>query len=224
MVGFKKRGLRFELIVSLALLVAAAVGLVGLAVFKFAQQEMMALKIESGLMMAWTIEEKLISSPQGDDLPLLVNALARTGFEGIRVMDQNGKILASSKNWPGQGRPLKEDLIKVMGTGQFRSYTGGTGLLFFGPDPTLTLAVPLYKGSRVVGAVGLFSSLAKLRSSWTRTRWIIYLYVAMDTLVMVLFGGYLLSRRLIHPLSRMLVHVKDLADGSYHPDSDPARG
>ncbi len=86
MIGLKERGLRFELTAGLALLVAAAVGWVGLAVFKYAQQEMLALKIESGLILARTIEERLISSPTGHDLDFLVNTLAQTGFEGALIL------------------------------------------------------------------------------------------------------------------------------------------
>ena len=224
MIGLKEHGLRFELTAGLALLVAAAVGWVGLAVFKYAQQEMLALKIESGLMLARTIEERLISSPTGHDLDFLVNTLAQAGFEGIRVINQNGKTLVSSKNWSREERPDQNDLTKVMATGRFRSYMGGTGLFSFGPDPTLALAVPIYKGSKVVGAVGLSASLTRMRVSWARTRWIIFLYLAIDTVIMVLFGGYLLSRRLIRPLSRMLVRVKALAEGEYHPYPAPVKG
>ena len=224
MIGLKERGLRFELTAGLALLVAAAVGWVGLAVFKYAQQEMLALKIENGLILARTIEERFISSPTGQDLDFLVNTLSQTGFEGIRVINQHGKTLVSSKNWSREERPDQNDLTKAIATGRFRSYMGGTGLFSFGPDPTLALVVPIYKGSKVVGAVGLSSSLTKMRASWARTRWIILLYLTIDTVIMVLFGGYLLSRRLIQPLSRMLARVKALAEGEYSPYPAPVKG
>ena len=114
MFGLKERGLRFELTASLALLAAAAVGLVGLAVFKYAQRETIALKIEGGLTLAIAIEERLASSPPGTDLNPLINTLARTGFEGIRVINRAGKTIASSKDWSHQ----RIDISKRPGRGK----------------------------------------------------------------------------------------------------------
>ncbi|MBW2091039.1 MAG: HAMP domain-containing protein, partial [Deltaproteobacteria bacterium] len=72
--------------------------------------------------------------------------------------------------------------------------------------------------------IGLYSPLRDLRASWIRTRWIIFLYLFLDTLIMVIFGSYLLSRRLVRPLARMLVRVKALAEGKYQPGLEPVSG
>ncbi|MBW2061455.1 MAG: HAMP domain-containing protein [Deltaproteobacteria bacterium] len=224
MVSLKERGLRFEIIVSLALLVAAAVGLVGLVVFKYTQREMIALKVESGLILARTIEERLITPSLEGGLEYWVNTLAQTGFKGIAVLDQNGKPLVTSPAWSWEDRPNRNDLEQTLKTRQMRTFLRRTGFIFFGSDPTLALAVPLFDGPRVIGVVGLYSPLTDLRASWARIRWIILLYLLLDTLIMVFFGTYVLSRRLIRPLTRMLVRVKALAQDEYRPGLEPVSG
>jgi len=217
MLGFKPRGLRFEITVSLALLVAAAVGLVGLVVFKYAQREMIQLKIENGLIISSALEHRLRQGPTEDEFQLLVSALSLAGFEGIVVMDRQGHTLARSDRWDWKGRPDRTDLDQVLAAGEPRTYLGGGGYIFFGPDPTLAMAVPLRQGPRVIAVAGLYSSLDDLRIAWARARWIIFLYLALDTLIIVIFGTYLLSNRLVRPLAGMLDRVRQLAEGEYKP-------
>lgn len=219
-----KHGLRFEIIVSLAILVAAAVGLVGVVVFKFTQKEMITLKIESGLLLARIIEERIISSPKGSSLSALISTLTQTGFEGIVVINKFGNIQASSSNWSWENRPSRTELMEAMITRQQKTFFAGDSLFFFGRDPSLAMAVPLYDGTKLVGAAGIYSPLKDLKASWSRTRMIVIYYLGLDTLIMVVFGTYLLTLRLIRPLKGMLERVKALADGEYSPDDEPVYG
>lgn len=213
--------LRTEIVVSLALLVAAAVGLVGLVVLKRTQPEMIALKIETGLALARAIEERLCLPQPGHGLERLVRSLTASGFESIVVVDTAGRVLAANPPWPWPNPPSREDLARCMSTRRTLTFLNQPRFLFFGADPTLGLAVPLYDRLRVVGSVGLYSSLARLRAGWARTQWIIFIYLALDTLVAVLFGAYILSRRVVEPLSRMVARVQALAEGEYHPGLEP---
>ena len=77
-----KWGLRFEILVSLGLLAAAAVGFVGLFVLKYTQREMLALKVQNGLVLAKAMEEQL-DAPHPERLQVMVGVLAQTGFERI---------------------------------------------------------------------------------------------------------------------------------------------
>jgi HAMP domain-containing protein len=83
------------------------------------------------------------------------------------------------------------------------------------------MAVPLFRGVQVVGVLGLYSSLNQMKASWNRTQWIIFIYLALDTLITVLFGAYLLSQRLVRPLDRLVGRVQALAEGHYQPAARP---
>ena len=219
----KRWGLRSEIVVSLALLVAAAVGLVGLVVLKYAQREMVALKIETGLVLVKAVEERLNHPHEPKSLKRLVRILAGTGFERIVIMDRSSNVLAHSGPWPWPEHPTRSDLELVMSTRLTRTFMDKPGLFSFGPDPPLALAAPVFNGVRVTGAVGLYSPLTELRAAWTKTKWVILFYLAMDTLVTILFGTYLLSQRLVVPLTRMIGRVQAFAEGRYRPGRDPVK-
>lgn len=212
-----RNSLRFEIVVSLALLVAAAVGLVGLVVLSYVQNEMIALKIETGLTLARAIEARLQTSRDNREVQRLLYSLTGNGFDRIVVADRAGTALAYIGPWPWDGRPTRTDLLNAVTTRTDLTFWEPLRIFRLGMNPSLALAVPIFKGTEVMGAVGLFSQLTDLQATWDRSTWIIAVYLAADTLVTVLFGTYLLSRRLIKPLRRMLDRVRALADGRYQP-------
>ena len=69
----------------------------------------------------------------------------------------------------------------------------------------------------MVGAAGLHSSLEDLQERWAKIEAIILIFLGIDTVVAVLFGFYLLSRRLIEPIRNMVRKVDALAEGKYKP-------
>jgi signal transduction histidine kinase len=94
----------------------------------------------------------------------------------------------------------------------------------FRQAPSLALAVPLFHQRRLIGVVGLYSDLKALRASWSETRWIIIIYLILDSAVAILFGTYVLSRRLVKPLKRLIGRVEALAEGRYEPAAASAAG
>jgi hypothetical protein len=220
----RQLGLRVEIVVSLALLVAAAVGLMGMVVFKHSQQAMIALKMESGLNLAEVVGERLNRDAGPAAMQRTVERLAGSGFEGMVVLSPQGRALAVSPKWAWTGRPSRTDLGQALLTGQVSTYTSDSTFFLFGSDPVLGLAVPIFSGAKIVGVVGLSSRLSPLHASWRRIRLLIVLYLLLDTLVMVFFGAYVLHQRFVKPLTRVLNRVKALAAGDYRPGQEPVRG
>ncbi|MBU2552000.1 MAG: HAMP domain-containing protein [Proteobacteria bacterium] len=217
MAALRNWSLRSEIVISLALLVAAAVGLIGLVVLKQIQPRMIALKVETGLVMAKAIEARLILDPSDGSLDKLLESLASAGFEHIVVVDPAGETLVSIGPEPRPPWPKKTDLREAVQSRRVLTFLDEPGFLPFGHQPTLALAVPMFDGMRPVGAVGLHSSLAGLRRSWAQIEWIIFIYLTLDTAVTVLFGTYVLNRRLVQPLQRMVNRVRALAEGEFQP-------
>jgi len=220
----RQLGLRVEIVVSLALLVAAAAGLMGLVVFKHSQQAMIALKMESGLNLAQAVGELLKTDPDPALLQRSVDRLSASGFEGIVVLSPQGRTLAVSPPWTWTGRPSRTDLGQALISGRVGTYTSDSSFFFFGADPDVGLAVPVLSGRKVIGVVGLSSRLSPVHASWRRIRRLILLYLLLDTLVMVLFGTYVLQQRFVKPLTRVLGRVKALAAGEYRPGVEPVSG
>lgn len=221
-VGFKlkikQRSLRFELVVSLVLMVAAAAGFMGALVFQYTQREMIALKIETGILLAEAVEALFTTHDANPSPQFMAGKLIANRFESLAMMDRFGRRISDLGVFP---EPLMTGILKrTITSGEVQTDLTGTGLLFFLETPRLVIGVPLYKSDRVVAAIGLHSELPELRRTWDRTRWIIIVYLGLDTLLMVLFGFYVIARRLVEPLRNLVHRVEALAAGQYHPQED----
>ena len=214
----KNWGLRFEILVSLILLVTMAAGLMGLAVYSYTQREMVELKVETGQVMANLLELELNRDPlSGRFLPSVVKMLAREEASKIVVVDRRGKVLSESEPWPWPGKPRTIELELAMSSREPQVFATGVDLFDMTDSPALFMAAPIFDGLNVKGAVGFDFPLIKLRVAWARMRQIIVFFLVLDILSMVVFGTYLLSRRVARPLRRIVDRVDDLASGKYEP-------
>ena len=213
----KTRGLRFEIVVGLALLVAAATGIMGMIVFKYVQREMITQKIETGMTLVRLVEMSVDRTPGEERIRSVYRSAADAGFTRVFVVDASGRrILGADHGWPSKAENAKA-LQEAMATRRAHTELTRPRWFFFGGEPSLILTAPLFEGVRVVGAVRMYSPLSEIRDSWIRIRWVILLYLVVDTLIAVLFGTYLMSRRLVDPLRRMVRRVEDMAEGHYQP-------
>ena len=57
--GMKNRGVRYEMLISLVLLVASAAGMMGMVVMNYTRREMVMLKVEIGLTLVEALENRL---------------------------------------------------------------------------------------------------------------------------------------------------------------------
>jgi two-component system NtrC family sensor kinase len=202
-------------VISLVLIVAAAAGLMGLVVLAHAQNETIVLKAETGLAMVAALEQWFNHRQAGQNPDLLFKKLAEMGFEKVVLVDRRNNPVAASRDWPWTEPPSRAGLALCMDTREIQTWVDRRFVSFIGPEPSLALAAPLYKNAGIAGAVGLYSSLKNLKATWRRIEWTILVFLALDTVVTVLFGSYILSRRLVRPLKGMVQRFEDLAAGKY---------
>ncbi|MFH1139534.1 MAG: ATP-binding protein [Pseudomonadota bacterium] len=214
----KTPGIRFEVLVSLAILISAAAGLMGLLVFKFTQKEMITLKVEAGLTLVRAVEEQLNSAETGRrGAAGVIQSFAENGFDQVVVVDRTGAVREEYDSGVPGYRPDRALFTAALSTGELQINLNRSPSFLIFSEPTLTMVAPLYKGPLVTGAVGLYSSLARLRASWERIKMIIWLYLFFDAVIAVLFGAWLLTKRVIDPLARLSGKVKELEEGRYEP-------
>jgi signal transduction histidine kinase len=210
-------GLRLEIVVSLGFLVAAAAGLMGVMVFQQCQREMVALRADMGLMLARTVEERLDTRRPDWDLPRLLSSLSASGFPSMVVLDRGGGMVASTGDWSEIQQPGRTELNLAMLSREVKIQTRGHTLFDWGREPMLSLAVPLFKDFALVGVLGLYSPLEQVSRTYARIERLIVVYLLLDTIVVVLFGAYLLNRRLVRPLSGLAGRFEELAEGRFKP-------
>lgn len=213
----KDWGIRFEIIISLVLLVSAAAGLMGLLVYKHSQREMIALKVESGLILSRSLQDLLEKGLDAASINNYRQIMRDAGFDQFVIIEKSGKVIVSRKGEKLIGRPTISDLREAMATRQIRVFLGEHGVLPFGKEPSLTITAPIIVNYDVIGGFGLHSDLIEISKGWKQVKWIIIIYLLLDTLIIVFCGVFLLSRRIVGPLKRINRKLDDFASGSYTP-------
>lgn len=207
-----KYGLSIELTLSLALLMAACVGLTGFMVFQVMSQGMLEQRVARGELVARALDTRLETNSDRRDLARLLGRLAQGAFEGYALVDASGRQLASSPAWTAQGEEAQAALSLAARQGQGRVWlTRRGGFLFFGPDPALNLALPLAAG----GALGLYSGLEGLTPVWRRVRLLVGAYLALFGLLGSGYGYYISVRRLRGPVAVLAGRAAQLGKEGY---------
>jgi len=141
------------------------------------------------------------------------------------VVDRDFRILADSR--PEEvGKVLRdEDLEKAMASGGM--FAHGTG-----EDPSFSLIkkTPLRISAgwvlqeKSVGGIRANLPLDDLRETLFRSQSIVFLYVLLTAFLLIVVGGFLLSRVIINPLKKLVQMSEKIAEGDLESMSETSGG
>lgn len=218
-------GLRTEIVASIAVVLIAALLLVGLVVMKVVERIALDQQVRFGEAVLQSLQYNLtVAFPAGTGRlavlkggPLETAAsLYATGGQVLRVVvvDQAGIVLADTDG-TAVGRPLEDaDVRRAMLERRRVLRFDRTGGLF-------NDASELYVSGPIVGRVGVIGgarvalSLRGVQESLARARSLIALYAVVDSALLILFGGLLLTRRVVTPVRRLADTTRRIARGSF---------
>ena len=78
---------------------------------------------------------------------------------------------------------------------------------------SLSIYSPLVSNVKVVGGIRVVFPLDELNNLLVRTRWLMLFYLSFALLLFLLFGSYLLNRRIARPLNDIAATSERIADG-----------
>ncbi|HEX7372983.1 MAG TPA: HAMP domain-containing protein, partial [Thermodesulfobacteriota bacterium] len=226
-------GIRTEIVFTLTVLMAGVVALVGVLFLKVEERNLLEQKIREGKQGVAALQNFLRDwKPEGrgpdpaGNLQRVV-ALFSQGHPLSRfsVVDRDFRILADSR--PDQvGKILRdEDLEKAMASGKM--FAHGTG-----EDPSFSLMkkTPLRISAawvlqeRTVGGIRADLPLDDLREILFRSQSIVFLYVFLTAFLLIVVGGFLLSRVIINPLKKLVQMSEKIAEGDLESMSETSGG
>lgn len=206
--------LTFSILASLACLLVLTWLLFSLLAFKTAQNDLYAQKSEHARLLLANfvnqLPDQLPTFPEGM-LPL--NASSATyaaklsedkGFERLTLLDKAGKVIFTvGRDSVDQYQPLavissqaEEGRITQAGNSLVRS----------------SLVI---RNGDVVGRAGLQISLAEEKLRIQRTRQLLLSYFALDFVLLLGLGAYILSRIVVTPVNRLLAGTERIIGGIY---------
>jgi len=211
------RGLKTNVILTLAILLFLAMLLVDSVQIIMTQREMVRAEIDKGVLLLRTVAENLVQETPdaslGSEDALFAgfeNLADNAGYRGIIVQADNDRLLwAKCPNITLQKdlRLLARASIQS-GTSQSR-YQGSAWGVFGKQNRDLIIAAPIKVGGKVVAAVSTAKPLESIYAKLRRSQQILVLYILINTLILTLIGFFRLSRIFLRPVNRLVQRAEE---------------
>lgn len=206
--------LTFSILASLACLLILTWLLFSLLAFKTAENDLYAQKGEHARMLLATfvnqLPDQLPSFPEGM-LPLNTSAAVyasklseERSFERLTLLDKGGKVIYSIgregsdlyRPFSLPGRQLEESGIIADGA-------------------LLVRSAQVVRNGETAGRAGMILSLADEQRRIQRTRQLLITYFALDFVLLLGLGAFILSRIVVTPVNRLLAATEKITGGVY---------
>ncbi len=222
-IPFALSRLRTVIMASLTFLILSAMLLIHVVTAKLTQRDLIDARIESGRLLLeainrlaanYQIHGKQAAGNGFNEEAFRKNVLSLlkvSGFSGIMFKDQKGLTVFSEGDWKGvKGFPRNP--ILHAGRSVSIDFSGKTWGLFWRAPERIVLAAPLLFKGNFEGLITVFYDLKRMYRELRGAEPVILAYIAMNAIILVLFGIYLLSKMVVNPINR-LVAITERFDG-----------
>ncbi len=208
----KRVGLRFEVLMNLLLLTAVAMFLLGFISYKITEGFVLKGRIDTVRSMAQSFAAVIAAS--GDPrrgAELLGTAMEDGAWGYVRYRGRETKL----KGGGGAGEMTKANLLMQQAVREAKTVVRIEGLSLFPLShyEGVHVAVPLFEGKAVAGALYLYDPLDSVVTAVSVGRKYIALWIIAVLVVIALFGSYLLSKRVVQPVHQLIKATSDIARG-----------
>lgn len=216
-----QRGLRWEILVSLGILMFSGVVFMGAMALRSAEQTILVQKMGSLIHVTRSLQSVLTQWHREDgwDLDSLPALIDRTA-EGMRLdslvlVDADGRIIGNTRQEGLGSRSSDPYLTRALELRRMISPVDVTGKVPTSADGTWSFSAPLFFGEGIGGAFLASFSTRDLGVTLRLHRKIVYSFAFLDALVILGFGIWLIGRVAIEPMVRISQGARSLADGDY---------
>ena len=199
--------LTFYILSALSALLVLTWILLSLISFKTAENDLLAQKGEQGGLLLSSITELIprpLSAPKpGTAAARYLELLDRQrNFDGLLVVDRSGRRLFARSDQNGADQGIQCALKS--GRDSFQVSRDGRFVLCY---------AAIRVGGDLIGAARLKLSLAAEQEKLQGSRHLFLAYFALDFLLLLVFGSFLLSRTIVTPIRRLLSVTRRIAAG-----------
>ena len=200
-------GLRAGILTQLVFLVVAAMLMVNVAMLNFSERDLVQAKVNMGKLLIHALGENAghRSGNAGGRLKRLgeepgfrekvEELLSKGGYSSVVMVDNNGErafVAGASGEGAQHGLTLARE---AMATGTLSvTFSGITWGTLWPGKSCISISAPLLYENRVLGGIAIGSSLDSIYQLLRKSEKIIFLYIILDTIILVLVGIYLLSQ------------------------------
>ncbi len=205
-------GLRTEILLSLTLLLVAAMTLTSFVILRITERDLLRYKTADGMAVAQRIQASVEDSGKkaGPASLRLLKERLRDGISWMGHSELYDEIVVIGRDgsvWAGEERSKRSN---ELGDSQIASVltTGKPSTKIDRERALLTVTAPLFADGQCIATVRVPVRIDAVSQGLKRSRVLIWFYIGLNVLVLVVFGNVLLSRIVIRPIKR-LVKIAD---------------
>ena len=208
-------GLRVEILFNILFLTAVAMFLLGIIAFKVTERFALQGKIEGVESIIAAFDSLYTKEGNLEDGIDFLKDVLEPGAWGVVADDQNRTVFHADSTQPPAGLtdPL---IIEVMKTRRQTVDVEGINLPPFSFYRGFKIVAPLNKG----GVILIYQPLASLQENLVLGQRLIAISIILDLLVIAFFGFYILSRRVVRPVHKLIKVTEEIARGKFPKERD----
>ena len=196
--------LTFTILAALAALLILTWLLVGLISFKTSEKDLLNQKREAGRLMLASYVKLLEGSHLSAAKVFAERLASERDFAGLSLLDSEGRIVYSLRDDRGVDSGLSRALLQNREAVQISP-----------SHKIMTWYSPVILDGNRQGAARLSQTLGAEHSRLAASRTLFIAYFALDFLILLAVGYFLLDRVVVAPVRRLLEATRRIADGNY---------
>jgi signal transduction histidine kinase len=227
---FKKinLNLRVEVIINISFLMLAAILLIGFTISKINERNIIREKIKYGERMIQDFQTILDFMSKEKKEFILDNPLVKKevqdfvhiyvkekGFYELLIVDTQLNTIASKK-WGGVNKPSTDPFMKkVIQTGELSAEIEKSENLLSTQYKKMVIYSPLWHQGKIIGGILMEVPIWDLMTNLLESKRIILITIALDAIVLIIFGSFLLSRVLVKPIKDLVRLTQKISEGDF---------
>jgi len=227
---FKKinLNLRSEVIINISFLMLAAILLIGFTISKVNEETIIREKIKYGERMIqdfqtildfmsrdkkeFLLEDPLVKKEVQDFVTIYVKEKA---FYELLIVDTQLNTIASKKQG-GVDKPSTDPLLKkVIRTGELSAEIDKSETFLSTQYKKMVIYSPLWHQGKIIGGILMEVPIWDLMTNLLDSKRNILILIALDAIVLIIFGSLLLSRVLVKPIKDLVRLTQKISEGDF---------
>ena len=222
--------LRTAVVAHLSFLIVAAMLLTNVVMIKFAEKELIKARLQTGRLFLHTLGQRVEHEITGRHKNLtdietdalikkdIIRLLHLSGFSRATIFNRDGIRVFGTGPRGKADREVLSICREAMDAREYIFRFSGTtwGVIWLAPE-MVNMSAPVFCEGRLMGAATVSANLTPLYETLRRTEKIVLIYIFLNTIILVLFGIFLLSRTVVRPIHRLVRITEEFKEGEPFP-------
>lgn len=210
-------GLRFQIVLNLIIIMVAALSLLGVLSIKISERFLINQKIRQGEMVASALramfQVKDVTLQKNNKL--LDNLINMGSVKELIFADRQGVAFRYKGGFVEIKKFHNKEIETTIETGEVQTRVEGTTGWLIGIGDELSYSFPWMENGKLKGGIKIVLPLDDVKSDMGRILRFVLFFTIADSIVLILFGVFLLSNSIVNPLKVLEETARRIAGGAF---------